>query len=47
MEVETQLIIASDLGYLRHAEMSALLAQSGHVGAMLRGLFTALRRDLR
>jgi len=44
MEVETQLIIASDLGYVNQAELSALLTTSGHVGAMLRGLISALRR---
>ena len=46
MEVETQLIIANDLGYLNHTELSALLAASSHVAAMLRSLLAALRRGI-
>lgn len=44
MEVETQAIIATKLGYLSREPSEALLKHSGEVGRMLAGLVRALKR---
>ena len=42
LELETQLLIARDLGYLHRNEVDALLNQLGEIGRMLNGLLKAL-----
>jgi four helix bundle protein len=42
MEVETQILIASDLGYLEENRTEALLRAAAEVGRMLNGLLNAL-----
>ena len=43
MEIETQLIIARNLGYLREAEASGLSERTSEVGRMLNGLAQSIR----
>jgi four helix bundle protein len=45
MEVETQLIIAHDLGFLSEDELAHLLELGDRVGRMLRKLHEALRKE--
>jgi four helix bundle protein len=45
-ELETQLIIAKELAYLRQTELDELLSQIGEVGRALNALTTSLRRRL-
>jgi four helix bundle protein len=42
MEVETQILIAQDLGYLGQPETKALLAVTAEVGRILNGLLASL-----
>ena len=42
-EVETQLIIAAELGYLEQPELKALLAQAAELGRVLNGLIASIR----
>ena len=42
MEVETQILIARELGYLEHDESENLLARAAEVGRILNGLLSAL-----
>lgn len=44
MEVETQLQIAANLGYLKQIEINKLLEQSSEVGRLLNGLSRSLRK---
>ena len=44
MEVETQILIGQDLGYLRMEAVSALLAESAEAGRIINGLMKSLRR---
>jgi four helix bundle protein len=44
MEVETQVLIATRLGYLSEEQSQTLLAHSGEVGRLLAGLVRALKR---
>ncbi len=44
MEVETQLQIAANLGYLKQVEVDKLLEQTAEVGRLLNGLFRSLRK---
>jgi four helix bundle protein len=43
-ETETQIILATRLGYLRDEQESQLLAQCAEVGKLINGLTNALRR---
>ena len=43
-EVETQIILATRLGYCRSAQESQLLEQAAEVGKLINGLIKALRR---
>ena len=43
METETQLQIASNLGYIEQAEVERLLANAAEIGRMLNGLSRSLR----
>jgi four helix bundle protein len=43
MEVETQLQIAANLGYLKQVEVDKLLEQTAEVGRLLNGLSRSLR----
>jgi len=42
MEVETQILIARDLGYLRQDEGENLLGVAAEVGRILNGLLSSL-----
>ena len=42
MEVETQILIARELGYLEHDESENLLARAAEVGRILNGLLSSL-----
>ena len=42
-ELETQIVIASKLGYLRPAEQSTLLMEAQHLGRILNGLISSLK----
>jgi four helix bundle protein len=42
MEVETQILIAQELGYLRHDESESLLRRAAEVGRVLNGLLNSL-----
>ena len=42
LAVETQILIAQDLGYLQPDDAKELLSQSGEVGRVLNGLITSL-----
>jgi four helix bundle protein len=44
MEMETQLLIAVNLGYLRDTEVQPVIQRCGEVGRLLAGLTRALRR---
>jgi four helix bundle protein len=44
MEIETQVIIATRLGYVSEDQSQTLLARSGEVGRLLAGLVRALKR---
>ena len=44
LEVETQLLIACDLGYIDTEKRDALLEASGEIGRMLNGLISSVRR---
>jgi four helix bundle protein len=44
MEVETQLQIAANLGYLKQVEVDKLLEQTAEVGRLLNGLSRSLRK---
>ena len=44
MEVETQLQIAANLGYLKQVEVDKLLEQTAEVGRLLNGLPRSLRK---
>ena len=44
MEVETQILIGQDLGYLRNEAVSTLLAESAEAGRIINGLMRSLRR---
>jgi four helix bundle protein len=43
MEIETQLIIARNLGYLREPEAKTLFERTSEVGRMLNGLVQSIR----
>ena len=43
VEIETQLQLATDLGYLGEERSAELLAQASEVGRILNGLLTSLR----
>ena len=42
MEIETQIMIARDLGYLERSESENLLAATAEVGRILNGLLASL-----
>jgi four helix bundle protein len=42
MEVETQILIAQELGYLERAQSQNLLAGAAEVGRILNGLLNSL-----
>ena len=42
MEVETQILIARDLGYLDQNQSDCLLSDTGEVGRILNGLLLSL-----
>ena len=44
LEVETQLIIAGELGYLSQAALQVLLQKSAEEGRMLNGLIASIRK---
>ena len=44
MEVETQILIGRDLGYLENEAVSALLTESAEAGRIINGLMRSLRR---
>ena len=44
MEVETQLLIAHDLGYLTRAQSDQLLNQSSEIGRLANGLLASLKK---
>ena len=44
MEVETQILIGQDLGYLGNEAVSALLTESAEAGRIINGLMRSLRR---
>jgi len=46
-ELETQLQLASRLGYLAQSELEELQGQAGEIGRMLQGLRASLQRRLR
>ena len=43
LELETQILIARELGYISRAELERLLASSEEIGKMLNGLVHAIR----
>ena len=43
-ELETQLTIANNLGYINEAMMNRVLDQSGERGRILNGLLSSLRQ---
>jgi four helix bundle protein len=45
MEVETQLLIAQDLGYLTAESVDQLLKQSAEIGRLANGLLTTLKKS--
>ena len=45
MEVETQLQIAQNLGYLELADTEAILKNCGEVGRILNGLLASICRN--
>jgi four helix bundle protein len=42
MEVETQILVAAELGYLKANETDALLVDAGEIGRLLNGLLRSL-----
>jgi four helix bundle protein len=46
MEVETQITIAEQLGYLKKEQESALLASAAEIGRLLNGLSNSLNKKL-
>jgi four helix bundle protein len=44
MEVETQILIARDLGHLENDQSETLLAAASEVGRILNGLLASLNR---
>jgi len=42
IEVETQILIAQELGYMEHAESENLLREAAEVGRILNGLLNSL-----
>ncbi len=44
MEVETQLLIAADLGYAKKDDVDRLLKQSAEIGRLANGLLATLRK---
>jgi four helix bundle protein len=42
-EIETQLLIAKNLGYLTSARLETLLAEAGELGRIMNGLITAIK----
>lgn len=44
MEVETQLLIAADLGYAKKEEVEQLLSRSAEIGRLANGLLTTLKK---
>ncbi len=42
MEVETQILIAQELGYLEQKEIETLLGETGELGRILNGLLASL-----
>lgn len=47
LEIDTQITIAHELGYLRDHECECLLNRTGEVGRMLNGLLDSLRQQPR
>jgi four helix bundle protein len=45
MEVETQILISQELGYLEHDQSEKLLSSSAEVGKILNGLLNSLVRE--
>jgi four helix bundle protein len=45
MEVETQILISQELGYLEHDQSEQLLSASAEVGRILNGLLNSLVRE--
>ena len=45
MEVETQILISQELGYLEHDQSEKLLSASAEVGKILNGLLNSLVRE--
>ena len=45
-ELETQLLIAEDLGYVSSAKIKPLLEESGAIGRMLNAMFASLEKKL-
>jgi len=45
MEVETQILISQELGYLEHGQSEKLLSASAEVGKILNGLLNSLVRE--
>jgi len=43
VEIETQLIIAQNLGYLQENDSRALLAKAGELGRILNGLIASIK----
>ena len=43
VEIETQLIIAQNLGYLQEKDSRALLAKAGELGRILNGLIASIK----
>lgn len=44
MEIETQVVIAANLGYLVQGEANGLLNKSAEVGRILNGLLASMRK---
>ena len=45
-EIETQLMIAANLGYVAQDKLTTLLEQAGQIGRMTNGLYSALQKKL-
>ncbi|HET8823851.1 MAG TPA: four helix bundle protein [Terriglobales bacterium] len=45
MELETQLQVAENLGYLQHEELTKLLQSCAEVGKVLNGLLASVSRQ--
>jgi len=46
LEVETQLEVSSNLGYLEKSRFDALFSQAAEAGRILNGLITNVRRQI-